>query len=107
MGGYFLPPPYQEDNMENLLQQRAQIQARGAQQSGQIWGNAFQNVGQIAGQAVQQYGEQRDQKKIQGAGSAGLTRLGRLAVLAAFVARDRRLVALTTGGAFRRASSSE
>jgi len=72
MGGYFLPPPYQEDNMENLLQQRAQIQARGAQQSGQIWGNAFQNVGQIAGQAVQQYGEQRDQKKIQGAVSAGM-----------------------------------
>jgi len=72
MGGYFLPPPYQEDNMENLLQQRAQIQARGAQQSGQIWGSALQNVGQIAGQAVQQYGEEKDQKKIQGAVSAGM-----------------------------------
>lgn len=72
MGGYFSPPPYEGDNLGALMQQRAQIQARGAEQSGQIWGNALQNVGQIAAQGIQQWGEARDQKKIQGAVSAGM-----------------------------------
>jgi hypothetical protein len=49
----------------DLIMQRGQIAARGAERSGAIWGNAVANLGQIAAGAIQQHGMQKQAQERQ------------------------------------------
>jgi len=58
---YMPPPMYSRGrgSIADLLMQRGDIAARGAERSGQIWGGAVAGLGQIGGQAIAQHGEQK------------------------------------------------
>lgn len=72
---YMPPPMYSRGrgSIADLLMQRGDIAARGAERSGQIWGGTVAGLGELAGQAIGQYGERKEEAERlqqQGAGIA-------------------------------------